>query len=99
MLKKKRITTQSTMLSVEEVRSVLLSDLSKIESSMPLREVGEQFSMKKSDTKEAILSPDNMSFHQYQEKGQRTDRAATKLRQQGKRTQSHVEELRALSKK
>ena len=49
------------MLSAEEVRSVLLDDLSKIESSMPLRKVGEQFSVKKSDTKEAILSPENMS--------------------------------------
>ena len=98
MLKKKRSTTQSTTLSAEEVRSVLLADLSKIELSMPLSKVGEQFSVKKSDTKGAILSPENKSYHPDQEKGRRTDRAATKLRQQGKR-QSHVEELRALSKK
>ena len=77
----------------------MLDDLSKIESSMPLSKVGEQFIVKKSDTKEAILSPENMSFHQDQEKGRRTGRAATKLRQQGKSSQSHVEELCALSKK
>ena len=99
MMKKKRSTTQSTMFSAEEVRSLFLADLSKIESSMPLSKLGEQFSVKKSDTKEEILSPENMSFHQDQEKGLRIDRAATKLRQQGKITQSHVEELRALSKK
>ena len=99
MMKKKMSTTQSTMLSTEEVRSVFLADLSKIESSMPLSKVGEQFSVKNADTKEAILSPENMSFHQDQEKGRRTDMAATKLGQQGKRTQSHVEELLALSKK
>ena len=52
MLKKKRSTTQSTMISAEEVRSALFADISKIESSMPLSKVGEQFSVKKSDTKE-----------------------------------------------
>ena len=63
---------------VSDLRSVLLADLSKIELSMPLSKVGEQFSVKKSDTKDVILSPENTSFHQDQEKGRRTDRAATK---------------------
>ena len=66
ILKKKMSTTQSTMLSDEEVISVLIADIIKIESSMPLRKVGEQFSVKKSDTKEAIFSPENMGFHQDQ---------------------------------
>ena len=68
MLKKKRSTTQSTMLSAEESRSVFLADISKIESSITLSKVGEKFSVKKSDTKGEILSPENKSYHPDQEK-------------------------------